>query len=141
MKKSNRLVKKGDMTGLFALGFTEEHVKDLFEPDFCGRLGFPDYAIKNNGANIRRLKKRLEDIEAHADDETSTQTIGDIEIIDNVEDNRVQIMFPGKPSAETRKQLKARGFRWAPSVGAWQRHRNAWALQIAQEIVEKGRVT
>lgn len=34
---------------------------------------------------------------------------------------RVQFIFDGKPDAETRDMLKANGFRWAPSQGAWQR--------------------
>ena len=39
----------------------------------------------------------------------------------NREDNRLQVFFDGKPDADTRAELKSNGFRWAPSVGAWQR--------------------
>ena len=138
MKAANRLARKGDRDGLAEMGFASKLIDKLLTPGYGQgygeHLGFASWELTNNNANIRRLKKRLQDIEAHADDETSTQTIGDIEIIDNVEDNRVQIFFPGKPAPEVRQTLKSNGFRWAPSVGAWQRHRNAWALQIAKEI-------
>ena len=38
--------------------------------------------------------------------------------------NRLQVFFPGKPAPEIRAAMKRFGFRWAPSVGAWQRHLN-----------------
>ena len=61
---------------------------------------------------------------ATAHDVTNTEKHGDIEIVDNVEENRVQIFFPGKPDRDTRQQLKSYGFRWSPTAGAWQRHRS-----------------
>ena len=42
-------------------------------------------------------------------------------IVRNKADMRLQLVFEGKPEAATREILKANGFRWAPSVGAWQR--------------------
>src|SRR5262249_7820186 len=59
MKDANKLVRKQDRQGLAALGFSEERIDQLFKPDFCGRIGFADCGITNNGANIRRLKERL----------------------------------------------------------------------------------
>ena len=35
----------------------------------------------------------------------------------NQEENRVQILFDGKPDADIRSELKHAGFRWAPSQG------------------------
>lgn len=141
MKDANKLARKGDRDGLAALGFTNKLIDKLLTPGYGQgygqRVGFASWELTNNGANIRRLKKRLEEIEAHADDITASETIGDVRIIDNVEDNRVQIFFPGKPAPEIRQRLKSNGFRWAPSIGAWQRHRNRRALSIAREIVEK----
>jgi hypothetical protein len=43
------------------------------------------------------------------------------QVVRNKEIMRLQLIFDGKPSAETRKTLKANGFRWAPSQTAWQR--------------------
>jgi hypothetical protein len=54
-----------------------------------------------------------------------------------VEDNRLQIFFPGKPSDTIRSELKCNGFKWAPSIGAWQRMRSYEAIQRAKEIVSR----
>ena len=54
------------------------------------------------------------------------------QVIRNKEEMRLQLIFDGKPSEETRTQLKANGFRWAPSCMAWQRLLNdnaEWALR------------
>lgn len=63
MKEANKAIrlkdtKKGDEL-LRNMGYTDEQIKDLRTPDFCGRLGFPDYALTNNNANIRRLEGRI----------------------------------------------------------------------------------
>lgn len=42
-------------------------------------------------------------------------------VIRNKEIMRLQLVFDGKPSEETRKVLKSNGFRWTPSHMAWQR--------------------
>lgn len=95
---------------------------------------WPSYKITNNGANIRRLKARAEELRAKAADVTTRITVGDIEIFDSVEDNRTQIAFAGKPTASTVDELKANGFRWAPSLGVWQRMRSPRALWLAKKI-------
>jgi hypothetical protein len=68
--------------------------------------------------------------------------VGDVRIVENFELNRIQLFTPGKPGPSTRAKLKGRGFRWAPSEGAWQRHLNdsgrAAARMIAREIAEAG---
>lgn len=137
MKAVNKLVRKNDRAGLEAMGLTPSQVARLFVPDFCGRLGYPDYEIKNNNANIRRIKERIEHLERHAKDESSESTIGDIRIFDNTDLNRLQMFFPGKPSESIRSLLKSRGFKWAPSEGAWQRFRSDWAMHEAREIAKK----
>lgn len=124
--------KKAD---LVKMGRSEAFADKIFEPDFCGRLGIAGYTLQNNNANIRRLKARLEQMEKHQDDESQEIRIGDIEIIDNVEENRVQVFFPGKPDADIRKQLKSAGFRWAPSNGCWQSFRNGYQLNRVREIL------
>ncbi len=46
------------------------------------------------------------------------------------------VIFDGKPDSDVRDKLKSRGFRWAPSVGAWQRQRTVNAMWAAKSIVE-----
>ena len=120
-------------------GFKEETARELLKPDFVGRIGFPSYKLTNNNANIRRMKQRLGKLEKQREEFLAGESVeiehNGIKIIDNVEDNRVQIFFDGKPDEETRKKLKSRGFRWARRVGAWQRQRSGVALREAKTIV------
>lgn len=116
-------------------GLSEALGKELVKPDFTGKQGFAGYELTNNNANIRRMKKRVAQLERDRADETTEIEVGDVRIVDNVEDNRVQIFFPGKPDSETRSRLKSVGFKWAPSIGAWQRMRSPQALRFAREII------
>lgn len=121
---------------LAALGYTESQIDALLTPDFCNRIGIPDYKLTNWGAEARRLAKRIAELEAkEAAPAPEAESFGEVEIRE--QDNRVQIIFPGKPSAEIRAELKAAGFRWAPSVGAWQRHASEAAWWHARAIVKK----
>ena len=50
MKQANKAIRmkdkeKGDAT-LHDMGYTDEQIAQLREPDFCGRIGFPDYMLK-----------------------------------------------------------------------------------------------
>lgn len=136
MKLANKLVRANDREGLFNMGFSEGAVKGLFTPDFAGRVGFEDFLLRNNNANIRRLKARLVEIERKAQDVTSETQHGDIRIVDNVEGNRLQVFFPDKPSSETIKALKSYGFRWTPSLGCWQSYRNVRAQWAIEQILK-----
>lgn len=145
MKDANAAIRKHKKAGaeaqvaaLVTLGFDTSKAYSLLQPDFCGRVGFPSYATQNNNANIRRLKERLAHLEKLATVETKEivlDAVPDVQIIQNAEENRTQIFFPGKPSETIRKSLKAKGFRWSPYNGCWQRHLSAWALEEAKDAV------
>lgn len=57
-------------------------------------------------------------------------------IVRNKADMKLQLVFEGKPEAATREILKANGFRWAPSVGAWQRLLNGNAEYSLRRIAQ-----
>jgi len=63
-----------------------------------------------------------------------------VKLVENVEANRVQLIFPGKPADAVRAKLKSSGFRWSPMEGAWQRQLNNsgiyWAKQIVAELTK-----
>ena len=46
---------------------------------------------------------------------------------------RVEVEFPGKPSAEIRTALKGRGFRWDPVKVCWYGRDEAFAIEVAKE--------
>ncbi len=139
MKAVNKALRLKDTArgdeALAALGLSPAAIERLRTPDEFGRvMGFARWQLTNNGANIRRLTKRILNLQARAGEESSAQRFGEIEVLDNVEADRVQIDFPGKPSEEVRQRLKRAGFRWARSLGVWQRHRGNHALNAAREI-------
>ena len=92
----------------------------------------PSWQLSNNSANMRRIKQRIANLQAKAQDVTTEIPFTGGVI---VEANRVQIVFDNKPDVEVRNQLKASGFRWAPSQSAWQRHRGVNAMSAAKRIV------
>lgn len=126
------------ITCLRALGIAAARCAELVKPDELGRVGIPDYALTNNSAEIRRLRKRIETVsKAKATPTTEEFHVGSgIALVDAPEANRVRLKFPGKPDAATRGELKAHGFRWAPTVdgGVWQAYRNDRALAHARAV-------
>ena len=50
------------------------------------------------------------------------------------EANRLQVFFDEKPDRETCSAMRHGGFRWAPSVGAWQRQLNDNAIRAAKRL-------
>jgi hypothetical protein len=140
MKRANQLIRKDDREGLADLGFSGEVIDRLFVADFAGRTGFPGYALTNNSANIRRLEKRLAQMQQAQSDQTAeTQFPGGVRLVDNVETNRLQIFFPQIPAEALRRELKQHGFRWSPAAGAWQRHRSNRATYLAQLILNNSK--
>jgi len=97
---------------------------------------YAPYQLSNNNANIRTCKKRLEQLEANQNQESSEQQFGEITLIENVELNRIQLKFPGKPHYETRSKLKSYGFRWSPYNMAWQRHLNNSGRYAAESVIK-----
>ncbi|MFV1535196.1 DUF3560 domain-containing protein [Phaeobacter sp. A90a-4f] len=98
--------------------------RELIKPQWgnSGPVGFAPYQLSNNNAEIKRLKMRIAKLEKAQTQETVRQSYqGVCEVVENAEENRLQFVFEGKPSAEARATMKAHGFRWAPSQGAWQR--------------------
>lgn len=98
---------------------------------------FPTYWFSNRGANLRRLKGRLAELQAEAARPEAEAVQGNGFVVEEDRETcRVKLVFDGKPNAETRKTLKSEGWRWAPSVGAWQRLLNAAGRRSAARMVE-----
>ena len=95
---------------------------------------FQSYAISNNNAEIRRTRERIESLKQHGQRGYAEWEFDGGRVEANKEANRLQIFFDDKPDSDTRDELKANGFRWAPSAGAWQRQLNANAYRAADNI-------
>lgn len=136
MKEANKCIKKKDRESFLKLHFaTEQLWQELTNPaQHFKELGFPAYKFSNNGANIRRIEKRIAQLQRQQTKPGTDKTINGVRIYENREANRLQIIFSDKPEAEVRKRLKASGFRWSPTEGAWQRHISNDALYWAEQI-------
>ena len=85
---------------------------------------YPAYMLSNNNAEIRRIRGRIEQVRQHEETNFAGWEFDGGRVEANKADNRLQVFFDGKPEEAARDELKANGFRWAPSVGAWQRQLN-----------------
>ena len=92
---------------------------------------YPAYMLSNNNAEIRRIRGRIEQVRQHEDTHFAGWEFDGGRVEANKADNRLQVFFDGKPDEAARDELKANGFRWAPSVGAWQRQLNKNAYYAA----------
>lgn len=119
------------------MGFSEDGIKQLREPDFCGRIGYPSYLLTNNNANIHRIEERLKRLKSVKEKGSSEQEYETFKVVENTEVMRYQIIFDGKPDTEIRALLKSNGFKWAPSQGAWQRQITTNGKYALNTVVEK----
>lgn len=93
---------------------------------------FPSFMLTNNNANIRRVRQRIDDLKNRCDFVGWTFPGGEVKI--NAAENRLQLIFEGKPPEDQRRALKGEGFKWAPSQGAWQRQLNQNAIRAAARL-------
>lgn len=98
------------------------------------------FSTTNSRAELRRLQRRLAALAKMKERGTQSQEVetstGAVEIKENADMARIQLIFPDKPDEPTRRMLKANGFRWSPSQGAWQRHLNEAGRYAAQRVLK-----
>ena len=146
MKAANKAVRMKDTEAgddaRREMGYSEEAIKELREPNYIGRIGYPSYLLTNNNQNIHRIEERLKRLKAVKEKGSSEQEYETFKVVENTEAMRYQIVFDGKPDAEVRTLLKSNGFKWAPSQGAWQRQiteNGKWALnRVVEKLKEMG---
>lgn len=141
MKEANKAIRlkdteKGDAL-LRDMGYSDQQITELRKPDFCGRSGFPDYMLSNNNANIRRLEGRIKSLQATKSKGNQERENKFFKVKEDVEAMRVQLFFDGKPEPRVRDVLRRNGFRWAPSVGAWQRQLNTNGKYAVERVIKE----
>lgn len=153
MKAANKIIRskpKNESTPekieqLTAMGFESGRAHQLFKPDFCGRIGFPSYALQNNNANIKRVRLRVATLE-HA--EQAKQEAGDdtervthegdgFQVVEHIDDGRIWFVFDSKPSRETCQMMRRNGWKWSRQRMAWVRHLNGNGRASAQCVAKQ----
>lgn len=142
MKAANKIIRSKKIfevekhDKLVELGLTENQVRELFVPNGFGEIGFASCTITNNGANIRRVKQQLEKARTMKSMENKEYSIGDIDVVENYSENRIQLFFDGKPDEAVRNELKRNGFRWSGINGCWQAYINYSSKLFLKKIKE-----
>lgn len=98
------------------------------------RKPFQSWELSNNNAEIRRIRQRIDSLTRARETVYVGWEFEGGHVEANREQSRLQVFFEDKPDADARQQLKEHGFRWAPSVGAWQRLLNGNAYYAADRI-------
>lgn len=144
MKAANKIIRQSftdeqKVEQLQALGLSHTHAWQALKPDFCGRVGFPDYALQNNSANMRRIRQRIELLGQRSQQTADPQPItGEgFQISEDSADNRILITFPDKPPQATREMLRRNGWKWSPTRTAWVRMLNDAGRASAQYMAQK----
>lgn len=91
-------------------------IKD-FKPEWTKDTPIPSYRLKNNNANIRRLKERAQQVAKKQSLEDKQEQIGDVKIEYTPSENRIRIFYPGRVPLETFKALRQAGFRSLRTLG------------------------
>ena len=142
MKAQNAHYRKhGTMKGYE--GMTDEKAENMdaqIKASIWNNQPFPPYQLTSNTQEMKRIKKRIEEItklkeEANKPIEDKYPRVDGVEVVENADAMRVQLIFDGKPDDETRAILKSNGFRWAPSFGAWQRQLTANGIAATKRVL------
>lgn len=99
-----------------------------------GNAPYLPWQLSNNSAEIRRIKKRIAELEQHAGTVYTGWEFDGGHVEPNKEDNRLRIYFDEKPDEDTRSELRRNGFKWSPKAGAWQRQLNGNAFHAADRL-------
>jgi hypothetical protein len=134
MKAVNKALRSNDSdSALKALGLTDKQIEQINTPNTFGDKGYARFELTNNNANIRRLNKRIEELQALYS--TDLPTLENDEVAIEWEQGRAMINFKGgKPSDEARTLAKKAGFRWSRYQSRWTRKLNQRTIFEAKRV-------
>lgn len=141
MVAANKIIRRkqgaeAQIAALTELGFDQEKAAELIKPDWCGRVGFPSYALQNNNANGKRVEMRIRQLESLKEREGVEIEAAGYTYREDPSDNRIWFTFAAKPDSDTRAVLKRWGFKWSPSRDGqpWIRQLNNAGLYAAKQV-------
>ena len=137
MKLSNSYYReKGTLDGcpFLTLEQIQELKSDMASSSHYGNAPFLPWQLSNNNAEIRRVRKRIEELTRKAKTDYVGWEFDGGYVEPCKEDNRLRIYFDEKPNEDVRSELKSNSFKWSPKAGAWQRQLTANAFHAADRI-------
>lgn len=143
MKAANKIIRNKKLAEvekvdeLVALGFSEQASLELMEPDFCGRIGFADYALRNNLAKIKDTEAKMKRHAAIASKEDTEKEYSWGILRTDYSDERYRFIFDGKPAQEVIDLMKSNAFKWSRANGAWQHQITTNSRYAVGRMVEK----
>lgn len=95
---------------------------------------YPSFRLTNNNAVIRQTKERIAELTRRAETDYEGWIFDGGEVKMDRQANRLQVFFDEKPDRDTCSAMRHNGFKWAPSVGAWQRQVTDNAIYAAKHL-------
>jgi hypothetical protein len=87
-------------------------------------------------ARLRRSADKAALSQEAASVEHRTLVFPGVKLVQNEPLDRIQLLFDGKPEAETIATLKSEAFRWSPRETAWQRKNTNNGVQAAYRVLK-----
>jgi transposase len=101
--------------------------KGVSNAEACTSVGLENpvhwhsFNIQYANKAVKELEVKIANLTAVKAKPSTESTINGVRVVENNEAMRLQVFFEGKPAADIIKLMKSHAFKWAPSVGAWQR--------------------
>lgn len=68
--------------------------------------------------------------------ESQESEINGVRVVKNIQADRLQLFFEGKPAPDMISKLKHAAFKWSPTNGCWQRQLTSNAIYAAEKILQ-----
>jgi antirestriction protein ArdC len=140
LRKENTTSASDFKNALIKVGFSEEIATS--EANYLAKNSYGLFFTTNSNARIKRIKSQIA-TEEKLKEKANTLTPKEItfnggKIVDDYSDNRIKILFDGKPDVEIRNFIKKSGqaFKWSPKNTAWQRQLNTYYKLNRQDLYD-----
>lgn len=140
MKQGNKRIKDAKKTG----EDITQYLQDTFniQPHMIEWTLKWGFGLTNNNASIKRVEQRIKELEAketaRVENKSAKYSFNEGVIFINFEDDRIQIFFSERPTAEQLTEWKNRGlntYNWSPSNKCWQRKITRNAIDHVKRMV------
>lgn len=121
-----------------------QKVAEILSPNCYGGIGFMSFELTSLNNKIKERTNKIKIMQSRIETKETFKPIHFKGGFVTIENDRVIIKHDEKPNREVIDAIKAKGFRWAPSVGNWCRKHTQNALWDAENLVDRvfgGRIT